>query len=179
MIRKLIPVLLGLIGLGIGAGTGIFLRPAAKTPTEVVEGEAEHAAPADREAAHGEAAKAEHTSEPSKTETAEGGPEYVKMTNQFVIPVVDKGRVVSMVILALTLEVAAGTTEAVYAREPKLRDAFLQVLFDHANSGGFDGSFTDGANLVLLRRALLEAAQTAIGPNVSDVLISDIARQDS
>jgi hypothetical protein len=101
------------------------------------------------------------------------------MSNQFVIPVVDQGKVVSMVILALTLEVGIGTTEVIYAREPKLRDAFLQVLFDHANSGGFDGSFTDAPNLMLLRKALLEAAQTAIGPNVSDVLISDIARQDS
>ena len=179
MIRKLIPVVLGLLGLGIGLGTGIFLRPAVETPVEAVEGEAEHAASADANAAHGETAKTEHATELAKEETAEGGPEYVKLTNQFVIPVVEQGKVVSMVILALTLEVGAGTAEAIYAREPKLRDAFLQVLFDHANSGGFNGSFTDGANLVLLRKALLEAAQTAIGPHVSDVLISDIARQDS
>lgn len=179
MIRKLIPVLLGLLGLGIGVGAGIFLRPADHSPADVVEGETEHAAPVEAEAAHGDAAKAEHAQEPAKDENAEGGPEYVKLSNQFVIPVVEQGKVVSMVILALTLEVGNGTTEAIYAREPKLRDALLQVLFDHANSGGFDGSFTDGANLVLLRKALLEAAQTAIGPNVSDVLISDIARQDS
>ncbi len=179
MIRKLIPILLGLIGLGIGVGAGIFLRPAAETAIEVEAGAAEHAAPTEADAADAEVAKAAQASEPPKDETAEGGPEYVKLSNQFVIPVVEQGRVVSMVILALTLEVGAGTTEAIYAREPKLRDAFLQVLFDHANSGGFNGAFTDGANLVLLRKALLEAAQTAIGPNVSDVLISDIARQDS
>ena len=177
MIRKLIPVLLGLIGLGIGMGAGIFLRPAA-VPAADTGGE--HAAQPEEEAAAPDAvATAGHAEEAPKEASAEGGPEYVKLSNQFVIPVVEQGKVVSMVILALTLEVGAGTTEAIYAREPKLRDAFLQVLFDHANSGGFDGSFTDGANLVLLRKALLEAAQTAIGPNVSDVLISDIARQDS
>jgi hypothetical protein len=176
MIRKLIPVLLGLIGLGIGMGAGIFLRPAA-VPAADTGGE--HAAQPEEAAAPDAVAKADHAEEAPKEGSAEGGPEYVKLSNQFVIPVVEQGKVVSMVILALTLEVGAGTTEAIYAREPKLRDAFLQVLFDHANSGGFDGSFTDGANLVLLRKALLEAAQTAIGPNVSDVLISDIARQDS
>ena len=176
MIRKLIPVLLGLIGLGIGMGAGIFLRPAA-VPAADTGGE--HAAQPEEAAGHEASAKADHAEEAPKEASAEGGPEYVKLSNQFVIPVVEQGKVVSMVILALTLEVGAGTTEAIYAREPKLRDAFLQVLFDHANSGGFDGSFTDGANLVLLRKALLEAAQTAIGPNVSDVLISDIARQDS
>ncbi len=43
----------------------------------------------------------------------------------------------------------------------------------------FAASFTDGANLIILRRALLEAAQSDLGDTVSDVLISDIARQDS
>jgi hypothetical protein len=55
----------------------------------------------------------------------------------------------------------------------------LQVLFDHANSGGFNGSFTDGANLVLLRKALLEAALRIFGKDVTDVLIVDILRQDT
>jgi hypothetical protein len=101
------------------------------------------------------------------------------MNNQFVIPVVEDGHVAAMVILALSLEVAHGKTQDAYGREPKLRDAFLQILFDHANAGGFNGSFTDGANLVLLRKALLEAAKNILGDVVSDVLISDIARQDT
>jgi hypothetical protein len=56
---------------------------------------------------------------------------------------------------------------------------FLQVLFDHANAGGFQGSFTDGSNLVILRKALFESAAGILGEQVKDVLISDIARQDS
>lgn len=167
MIRKLFPLLLGLIGLGAGLGAGIFLRPQADVASENSSAEAE--------ATHGDAEKPEAHA----AEISEDGPEYVKLSNQFVIPVVEDGKVAAMVILALTLEVGAGTTEAIYAREPKLRDALLQVLFDHANSGGFNGSFTDASNLVLLRKALLETAQTTIGSNVSDVLISDIARQDA
>jgi hypothetical protein len=105
-------------------------------------------------------------------------PDYVKLNNQFVVPVVEGGRVAAMVILSLSLEVAPGSSEAVYAREPKLRDVFLQVLFDHANAGGFRGTFTDGANLVLLREALQESAASVLGAMVTDVLISDIVRQD-
>lgn len=176
MIRKLVPVLLGLIGLGVGLGAGVFVRPQAHLSSETAGAET---TTDETEAAHGDAEKPAAEAEANSDETAETGPEYAKLSNQFVIPVVEDGKVVSMVILALTLEVGAGTTEIIYTREPKLRDALLQVLFDHANSGGFNGSFTDGANLVLLRKALLEAAQTTIGPNVSDVLISDIARQDS
>ena len=89
------------------------------------------------------------------------------------------GRVGALVVLSLSLEVPLGQTEAVHAREPRLRDEFLRVLFDHANSGGFRGTFTDSANLVLLRRALLEAAQKAMGDSITDVLITDIVRQDS
>ena len=65
------------------------------------------------------------------------------------------------------------------SRTRKLRDAFLQVMFDHANAGGFSGSFTDGSNLILLRAALLEMAVKTLGDVISDVLINDIVRQDS
>ena len=101
------------------------------------------------------------------------------MNNQFVVPVVHDGRVDALVVLSLSLEVEAGNTEAVYLREPKLRDTFLQVMFDHANVGGFSGSFTDGSILIVLRTGLKEAAAMIMGTTVRDVLITDIARQDS
>ena len=71
-----------------------------------------------------------------------------------------------------------GQKEAVYAKEPKIRDSFLQVLFDHANIGGFDGAFTNANNLDVLRGALREIAQKDVGEQVIDVLIAEIARQD-
>lgn len=152
--RKLLPILLAILGLAAGAGAGLALRPAPDLSRE-------------------EAAAAAQPDEP------EVQPEYVKLNNQFVVPVVEEGHVVSMVILSLSLEVTAGSTEAVFAKEPKLRDIFLQVLFDHANSGGFKGSFTDGSNMVMLRRALLETATAAMGDVIKDVLIVDIVKQDS
>jgi flagellar FliL protein len=159
MIKKLLPVLLALIGAGAGIGAGIALRPAP----EPLSAEAE------------DAAKKLAEEELSPEEM----PEYVKLNNQFVVPVVKQERVSAMVIMALSLEVTTGSTPEVYAREPKLRDEFLQILFQHANAGGFDGSFTDGDNLVLLRRAFLESAKKVLGDKVTDVLINDIARQDS
>ena len=151
MIRKLLPVLLGFLGLGLGVGAGIFLRPAA--PDQAV---VEVAAP-----------------------DSDLAPDYVKLANQFIVPVMVKGKVGAMVILSLSLEVTNGSDAEVYKVEPKLRDEFLQVMFDHANSGGFSGSFTDGANLLLLRKALLESAKGVLRELVSDVLIIDIVRQDS
>lgn len=160
MIRKLLPFLIALLGLGLGGGAGFALRPT----TEPADGA-------------GEAAEASEAA--PEVPDAEHMPEYVKFSNQFVIPILQNGRVSSMVILSISLEVAPGETEAVYAREPKLRDAFLQVMFDHANAGGFRGDFTESAPLGSLRQSLREAAQAILGAMVTDVLISDIVRQDS
>lgn len=167
MMGKLIPILLALIGLAGGGAAGYFLRPAPAPEAELSGNPCGEVAPA---ADHEEG-------EPP----AEGEPttEYVKLNNQFIIPVVEQGQVASLVILSLSLEVKVGGTEKVYAAEPKLRDVLLQVLFDHANSGGFRGSFTETANLDALRRSLLEAARTVQGVDVTGVLISDIVRQDT
>ena len=169
MIRKLIPVVLALAGLGAGVGAGFALRPATVPPADTAgeDHAAEDKAPEDK------APEDKARIDPEKM------PDYVKLNNQFIVPLLEEGKVVSMVIVSLSLEVTQGMTDTVYAREPKLRDAFLQVMFDHANAGGFRGSFTDAANLVLLRKALLEMAEKTLGDWVSDVLIVDIVRQDS
>lgn len=151
MLKKLFPALLVLIGLGAGLGAGLALRPRAETISEDPIPKPAEPAPVD----------------------------YIKLNNQFIVPVVDQGRVDALVILSINLEVTPGSNTEVYAKEPKIRDALLQVLFDHANSGGFSGVFTDGANLIILRSALKEAVQKVMGTLVSDVLITDIVRQDS
>ena len=123
-----------------------------RPPAQLAEASADAPADAHSDAHAAEAPAPDHQS----AADGEAAPEYVKLNNQFVVPVLKDGKVVSMVVLALNLEVTEGGSEQVYAREPKLRDAILQVLFDHANSGGFAGAFTDGSNLVLLRKSLLE-----------------------
>ena len=81
--------------------------------------------------------------------------------------------------MALSVEAPEGAEEAIYQHEPKLRDSFLQVLFDHANTGGFDGAFTDPGMLRQLRDGLREIAQRDLDPEmVRDVLITELARQD-
>ncbi|WP_323040745.1 flagellar basal body-associated FliL family protein [Gemmobacter sp.] len=151
MIRKLLPVVLVLVGGAAGGAAGLMMRP-APDPVPAAAAPPVPAVP----------------------------PEYVKLPSQFVVPVMEGGRVGSLVVLTLSLEVPAGGTDAVFAREPKLRDEFLRVLFDHANAGGFRGTFTEGGTLIALRRALLEAARKVMGAEgVGDVLITDIVRQDS
>ena len=105
--------------------------------------------------------------------------EFVKMTNQFVIPLVDDGDISGLVVMALSIEVKEGYREEVFEMEPRLRDSFLQVLLDHANIGGFSGAFASNENLAVLRGMLRRAATNDVGDAVTDVLILEIARQDT
>ena len=162
---KILPILLAIIGLGGGVGVGMMLKP----PSEVVEvnpcGEA--ADPAK-----------EHTEPSESGDAANGTTEFVKINNQFVIPVVQGTKIASLVVMSLNVEVKTGGREIVYQREPKLRDEFLQVMFNHANNGGFDGMFTQSGRLASLRMALKEVAVSIIGDTVRDVLVTNIVRQD-
>lgn len=169
--KKLLPVLLLLIGLGAGVGAGWVLRPEPEAATPEVAG---HDAPAE-DAPHAAAAPAmtSHYTPPA------GETETIRLPNQFVVPLIEDGRVRAMVVIGLALELAVGHDFSLARNEPRLRAVFLQLLFDHANIGGFEGLFTSGETLLALRRTLAEAARAEIGPAVQDVLITELLRQES
>lgn len=168
MIKKLLPIVLLMIGTGAGVGAGIFMRPPPLDPEAQNGGQGIDESEALEKR---DAKKDPNTPPPNK--------EYVKLNNQFVVPIVKEAKVQALVVIALSVEVPEGMQDLVFQKEPKLRDAFLQVLFDHANVGGFDGSFTDANVMAVLRNALKETAQKILGADkASDVLIIEIARQD-
>lgn len=149
----LVPLGLGLIGLGVGAGAGWMLRPPPDPVADAVE-----------------------TPLPAVT-SAEL--EAMRLPQHFVVPVLADGRVQSMMVLSVALELRPGHGLSLAKHEPRMRALFLQVLFDHANQGGFEGVFTSGEALIRLRRTLRDAARAEYGDAVHDVLITEILRQGS
>ncbi|PWK59802.1 flagellar basal body-associated FliL family protein [Roseicyclus mahoneyensis] len=173
MLRLILPILLLLVGVAGGVGAGMLMAPsdAGGAPAaETTEGDA---------AASENPAQIATPSPGESVASATGLTEYVRLNNQFVVPIVRNGAVRSLVVMSLSIEVDAGTNSAVFDREPRLRDSFLQVMFAHANAGGFDGSFTQAQAMGPLREALREAARRTLGPSMRDVLIVDITRQDA
>jgi hypothetical protein len=188
-VKKLLPLVIGLLGLGAGIGAGLALKPAVEPEHKV----ADCASPASE---HGAATAAEGepaasapcepaTADPfAPTAPAEKKPAaelaYVTMDKPFVVPVFAGEKVVAMVVLSLSVETDAETAHIIEAVKPRLRDAFLKAMFRHANSGGFDGSFTSGRKMEDLKSALLQAARDVMTETlVEEVLITEIARQDS
>ncbi len=156
------PIILpaALLFLGLGGGVGAaYILPQPTTATDC-------------------AATPEHNVAAETPPEPETPREYARLNNQFVVPVIGDGRIRSLMSLGLTIEVPQGTQADVFAVEPRLRDSFLQVMFDHANLGGFDGDFTASTPMRSLRSGLLAAAHEVLGDGVSDVLILDITRQD-
>ena len=161
---KLIPLLLGLVGLASGVAAGHFLKPPAEKAEEP------------RAALERDKTMRETTSETDHAEMANY--DYVRLNKQFIVPIVRESAITSLVILSLSIEIEPGGSDGVFEREPKLRDAFLQALFLHAQSGGFSGAFTSGQAMRDLRGALRRAAIKVIGPTVNNVLVTEIVRQD-
>lgn len=158
----LVPVIALAAGIGVGAGAALFLKPADE--------------PAEETQAEPDSETQEEAFEPAEP----GQPaEFAQLGNQFVVPVVRGGVVRALVLVSVTLEVTEGGSATVHSMEPRLRDAFLQVLFDHANTGGFDDRFTQNDRMSLLRQGLREAAHRLLGPILRDVLIVDLVRQEA
>jgi flagellar FliL protein len=192
-LKKLMPVLIALLGLGAGVGAGVALKPAPE-PEEVA---ADCGSPAaDAVGAHGAAAGEHGAADAAATPpcpapdpfaaAADHGPKlegelaYVPMEKPFVVPIFADEKVVAMVVVSLSVETEAEAASKIEGLKPRLRDSFLKVMFRHANSGGFDGSFTGGRKMEDLKSALRAAAQEVLHEKpVGEVLITEIARQDS
>lgn len=181
--KKLVPVLIALVGLGVGTGAGVALRPQAEDHASVCAVSVEDdghptAGAADPPCPTGDpfadtSAGADSGEKPHLT--------YIPIEKPFVVPIFAGERTVAMVVLSVSIA-AEGETGAneVEAVQPRLRDSFLKVMFRHANSGGFDGSYTSGRKIEDLKSALLLAAREVVrAAPVDEVLITGIARQDS
>ncbi|MFY0616209.1 flagellar basal body-associated protein FliL [Shimia sp.] len=164
--KKLLPIILLVLGLGGGVGAGLALRPDPVLPVVEDGMEVDGKAHADSQANE------------DKEEGPPQGREYVELVDQFIIPVVNDNAVASLILITLTLETDAGENERIFQAEPRIRGALLQAMFDHANIGGFDGAFTNSSKLDPLRKMFVEVAQKVYGEEISDVLIVQITRQD-
>lgn len=160
----LLPLLLAGLGTGGGVGAAMML---ASGP------EADQTACADAGPVAAEPAPAPAVPAPDSASA------FAKLNNQFIVPVVEGSEVTAMVVMSMSVEVVDGSQEEVFAREPRLRDGFLRVLFDHANTGGFEGVFTAATPMRELRAGLVSVAREVVGADrVIDVLITELGRQD-
>jgi hypothetical protein len=176
MMQKVLALAIMLTGIGGGLALGVVMRPGA----------APHAG-------DGVATESEISSGQTQAATGNDGAipigaggdgkagidrEYVKIGRQMIIPVVSGGETRALMLFDLAIDVPRAMTERTYAAEPRLRDAFLRILFEMSYTGAFSSTYTDARVVEELREKLRAAARRVIGFAVDDVLILDIMRQE-
>lgn len=168
MVKKLIFLLLPLLGVLGGAFAGDMLKGKPPEEAGAPGSDAEAGAAADPHSADAGSGHASYAGEEV---------DWFTFPSQFFVPLVRQGDMSAIMILTLVLETDKGKLEALGQQEHRLRDALLRQLMIHANTGGFDGNFTVERNLQTLRDSLLTAARSATDLPVRAVLIQDLARQ--
>ncbi len=103
---------------------------------------------------------------------------YMKFKRQFVVPVMSGGRIESLALLNINLELSNDAPENAYTLEPKLRDAIMRELLALSHEGAFSNDLTSADTYDRLRHALLKASQSVMNDGVVNVLILDLMRQD-
>lgn len=153
--KKILPILIIILGVIGGLGAGVFLKPA---PT-----------------AEDGASVASHE------EVDEGPPaarSFVKIGRQTIVPVVDDGETQALMLFELAVDVPETKVDEVHRMEPRLRDAFLRELFQMSYTGAFLTDFTEERIIEELRRNLTNAARNYLGHKEAEVLILDVMRQE-
>ena len=111
-------------------------------------------------------------------DTASSSVSYLKFKRQFVVPVMDQGKIEALVIMNLNLELNENAPENVYSLEPKLRDAIMRELLTMSDNNIFGKKLTSAESYETLRDTLLRASEAVVPEGIKDVLILDIARQE-
>lgn len=107
-----------------------------------------------------------------------GAISYLTFKRQFVVPVVKRGKIESLVLLNINLELNEEAPVDVHSFEPKLRDAIMRSLLSLSHNGSFTGDLTNTDTYNHIRSDLLSAVKHVITDGIEGILILDISRQE-
>jgi flagellar FliL protein len=103
---------------------------------------------------------------------------FINMERKFVVPLVRRNRVHSLLVADLRLEVRDSAEDRALGLRPKIRDAFLDTLYAMAVAGSFDGDLYSNNVQDEMRARLLKAARQVLQDDATAVLIGELLRQD-
>lgn len=104
--------------------------------------------------------------------------DYFKFSREFVVPIIRNGKVASLIILNINLEVDGSLSGKLFSLEPKIRDNIMTTLIGLSNDGDTLISISDVQNYESIRAAMLMNLESVVPYGINNVLIMDIGKQD-
>lgn len=182
--RRLVPILVVVLGLGAGIGAGVALKPANKVGANE---SAENGAGAEKEKGKSDVAdkdgKGKAIPDPGATEAPKDETKvkertYVSIGTQTIIPVVEGERTRALMLFELAVDVDPSAHDQAVMLEPRLRDAFLRELLKMSSTGAFSETYTEDWVIDELRKNLGNAARRFLGDGMREILVLDVIRQE-
>lgn len=181
--KHIITAIVAVVCIIAGGVGGHFLRsggaPAEASTAKADDGKSEEGqekAPAEKETAKAKDDK--HAKSGSKGSGAPGGVAYYKFSREFVVPLLENGRVSSLVILNINLEIDESVSAKMFSMEPAVRDNIMTTLVSLANDGKTFQTLSDIESYESMRALVLMNLKKVVPSGVRNVLILDMARQD-
>ncbi len=177
--KHLITAFVAIVCIVAGGVGGHFLRSSGAAPDAAVaepstEGEVSDAAAAAPEATPSNSG-AGRMSGSGRDAAALS---YFRFSREFIVPLIDNGRVSSLVILNINLEVDEAASQTLFSMEPALRDNIMTTLITLSNDGRTFESISSIENYESLRAMILMNLKKSVPTGINNVLILDMARQD-
>ena len=179
MLKSIVAAVVAVVCVVLGAIAGHALKSPASAG-------ASHDLAAATASSHGEpsghgekpAAKKDKSGHGGGDTAAPGQTEYFKFSREFVVPVMRQGRVSSLVILNINLEIDSRKSHDLFSIEPKLRDNIMTTLVALSNDGSKLEAITEVGNYETVRALILLNLGDVVSEGIENVLILDVARQD-
>lgn len=103
---------------------------------------------------------------------------FFKFQRDFIVPVMRRQTVDSLVLLRLSVQMDEGRVEDLRRAEPRIRDAFMKTLMGLSHEGYFAQDITAPEVFEEIQTRLTTTAKETMDNSVQTVLIIDFARQD-
>lgn len=188
--KHIITAIIAVVCIVAGGVGGHFLKSSGG-PAEAATAKAEagqdddghgakddHAKKAEKDKAKPKEDKHAKSGGHGKDSAGSGGVAYYKFSREFVVPLIENGRVSSLVILNINLEIDASASGQMFSMEPALRDNIMTTLISLANDGRTFQTLSNIESYESMRAMVLMNLRKLVPNGIRNVLILDMARQD-
>ena len=160
----------------VGGAGGHFLKNSAGAETD--EGQSDPHKKPDKGGDGAPAPKKDAHGKKSNGSASYSDVDYFKFSREFVVPIIRDGKVASLIILNINLEVDDSLTDELFSLEPKIRDNIMTTLIQLSNDGSTLVAISDVQNYESIRATLLMNLGKVVPSGIRNVLIVDIGKQD-